>query len=161
MTTADLEQRFQELENRIAELERRNVFSRYGLFHAPAGVLVIVLSFTPIYDSILSEEYGLRTFPPLWGMVFSSFAPPAVLAALLVVALVALLFIAAVFPLDFRWPLGIAACAFMLLVMLIVKPGTGFPTPELSVMGEIGVAVLIGCIGLGVGHAFHAYPPER
>ena len=162
--TTDLERRIRQLEHQIAVLERRNTtLSRYGWFYMPTGVLMIVLSFLPLYEDVQVTEDYVRTWSQwsLWDYVLLNRFPPAVLGLLLLGAFVVLSFVATFAPHDFAWPACLAFVAALLALMLIAKPGTGSPPPELAPTSKGGLALILGCFGLGVAHAIHASRKQR
>jgi hypothetical protein len=132
---------------------RGSVSDRYARFYAPLALVLFGLSFAPVFDA---DDYGT-----IFDMAGRRGGEPAVIGLLLMVGLVAGLTLAA-----FRTP-GIAllvlnaALAALIAVMLIAKPGTGDPTPDLSGFGTTGVALAIAAVLLSIAHAIHlALLPE-
>ena len=50
---------------------------------------------------------------------------------------------------------GLVALASLLIVMLITKPGTGRPTPELSGAGQAGLLLGVWIIAVAIVHMVH------
>jgi hypothetical protein len=138
--------------------ERARVSEWYARFYAPLAVVSTVLSAMPIFNSVVTVDghtVRVDTYGSLFDMANRRGGDPAVLALGLLAVLVALLVLASVRVRSRAVPLALAAVAALLVVMLITKPGTGHPTPELSGAGTAGLVVGCWIVVLGVVHAVH------
>ena len=130
----------------------------YGRFYAPLALGSVVIAFLPLFNDVESGE-GDSTSRTSYGTVFDMAARPgggpAVIGVALLVALVGLLTIAAVRVRRVGVPVLIALVATLIAVMLITKPGTGSPTPDLSDGGRAALALAVCAIVLGLAHAIH------
>ncbi len=50
------------------------------------------------------------------------------------------------------WPLTIAGLSAVLALMLVLKPGTGTPTPDLTPFGHAAMGLSLLTLALGVAH---------
>jgi hypothetical protein len=118
-----------------------------------------VLSVMPIFNTVVTVEgrtVAVDTYGSLLDMAGWSGSDPAVLALGLLAVLVTLLVVASVRGARSpALPFALAVLAAMLVVMLITKPGTGQPTPELSGAGTAGLVTGGWIAILGVVHAVH------
>ncbi|MGW7683747.1 hypothetical protein ACWGID_23620 [Kribbella sp. NPDC054772] len=116
----------------------------YARLYGPLAVVSVVISFQPI----LPPDYGT-----LWEMAGRQGGGPAILGALLMGAMIALLAHASFRPATtVAVPTGIAVLAGLIVVMLLTKPGTRSPTPELTSFGDAAVAVVCCTCALAVSH---------
>jgi hypothetical protein len=96
----------------------------YARLYGPLAVVSVVIAFQPI----LGEDYGT-----LWEMAGRPGGGPAVIGALLMGGLISFLAYASFRPAQTTGvPAVIAVLAALIAVMLLTKPGTGSPTPELT-----------------------------
>src|SRR5690625_5298959 len=126
MTDADtppaksLAARVEHLEQSRANNHVSAVFAR---FYGPFAVAAPAMSFLPPFEDVSSGPVHW-TYGTLWQM--AARGGPAPIAVLAVLALVALLVVATVqVSHSRRVPAAIAACAGLLALMLIIRPGTG------------------------------------
>ncbi|MFI5906757.1 hypothetical protein [Dactylosporangium sp. NPDC051541] len=78
------------------------------------------------------------------------------LGLILLGGLVAVLVVLAMRRGDGPWlPLTSVVLELLVVLMLLTKPGTGSPAPDLTVFGRMGLA-LLGCgVLIGVWHLLH------
>jgi hypothetical protein len=149
------------LEYRVAELENRSRFGGYARLYGPMAVLFVALSFLPLFDNVVSDNLITR-YGTIWEMAGRNGGDPAVFGIFLMMALVGMLVTA-----TFRvrggpgLPLAIAADAGLIALMMLSKPGTGEPTPDLSDSGMAGLAIVLSTIVLACVHALHLRRYER
>lgn len=117
----------------------------YARLYGPLAVVTFVITFLPI----LPEGYGT-----LWQMASRDDGGPAVLAIVLVYALIGCLMRMTLRPVQTGgWPIAIAVLAGVLVLMLILKPGTGTPVPDLTPFGHAAMGLALLTLALGVAHA--------
>ena len=117
----------------------------YGRLYGPLTVTIFVITFLPI----LPEGYGT-----LWQMAGRDDGGPAVLALVLVYGLIGCLMRMTLRPVRTSGlPITIAILAAVLVLMLILKPGTGNPTPDLTPFGHAAMGLALFTLTLGVAHA--------
>lgn len=150
----------QELESRLAELERTARFGAYGRFYAPIAVVALALSFLPLFDDVVDGDIR-TTYGTIWQMAGRNSGDPAVFGILLMLALIALLAVATVRVRSPRLPIAIAVDGALIVLMLISKPGTGSPTPSLSDSGTAALMIALGTVALALAHAAHLYAHRR
>lgn len=130
----------------------------YGRFYAPIAVVTLALSFMPLFeDVVVKDESGsiTSTYGSLLDMAGRDGGGPAALGLMLFVAFAALLSIAAVRVKNPPLPASIAVIAGLMLLMLITKPGTGDPTPDLTGSGVAGGVLMFITIVIAGTHAVH------
>lgn len=149
----DAGSRLDTLERQVARHTRSD---RYSFFYGPMTVASVALTFTPTFEDVV-EETGTSVFVTSYGSVWDMAADPhggpAVIGLLLVAALVALLVTTILRPRSAAQPAGIAISAALIAMMLLAKPGTGDPAPELSSSGLAGLVLVIGVAVLAIAHA--------
>ncbi|TQN31673.1 hypothetical protein FHX37_1592 [Haloactinospora alba] len=153
-STNSLTERVERLEQGLAGNRVSDVFAR---FYGPLAVAALVMSFLPPFEEVQDKLAGSGTVRTTYGTLWEMAARggPATLAVLVVLVLVTLLVVATVPVSDSRGlPVGIAACAGVLILMLILRPGTGEPTPGLTDAGVAELVVLVCCTVVAVVHAF-------
>ncbi|AYY11367.1 hypothetical protein EF847_00160 [Actinobacteria bacterium YIM 96077] len=163
MSTPEPDEAAQTTEHRIAvledELRKQKTFGGYARLYAPLAALSATLSFTPILNDVVVEHGGgtesRRTFGTLWDMAGRSGGDPAALGIMLVGIFTALLVAATWRPTTLGLPVGIVVAGVPILLMLIVRPSTGSPTPDLSPYGVVGVVVIVSACLLAVVQAAH------
>ncbi|GAB3948596.1 hypothetical protein GCM10029976_080100 [Kribbella albertanoniae] len=108
----------------------------YARLYAPLAVVAMVLSFQPILPA---DEYGT-----VWEMAGRGSGNPAAMGAVLMGGLIALLGYASFRRQVTAWiPVAIAVLSGLIAVMLLTRPGTGSPRPELTSFGDAALAVAI------------------
>ena len=116
----------------------------YERLYGPLAVTTFVITFLPI----LPDGYGT-----LWQMAARDDGGPAVLALVLVYALIGCLLRMTLSPVRTGgWPLTVAGLAAVLALMLVLKPGTGTPTPDLTPYGHAAMGLALLTLTLGVAH---------
>jgi hypothetical protein len=144
---------------RPVALDRAQVSERYARFYAPLAVVATVLGVMPIFNSVVTVDgrtVKVDTYGSLFDMAGRYSGDPAVVAIGLLAVLVTLLVVASVRGARSpALPLALAVVAALLVIMLLTKPGTGQPTPELSGAGTAGLVVGCWIVVLGVVHAIH------
>ena len=116
----------------------------YSRLYGPLAVTIFVITFLPI----LPEGYGT-----LWQMAARDDGGPAVLALVLVYGLIGCLMRMTLRPVNTGgWPVVIAGLAAVLALMLVVKPGTGTPVPDLTPFGHAAMGLSLLTLVLGVAH---------
>src|SRR5262249_5107145 len=126
--------------------DRARVSRTYARFYAPLAVVSTVLGAMPIFDEkVTVDGHTVRVdrYGNLFDMAGRYGGGFAVLAIGFLAALVALLVVASVRVRSRAVPVALAVLAAVLVVMLIAKPGTARPAPELSGAGTAGLVV--GC----------------
>lgn len=155
-TTSSTERRITRLE---IELERRETFAGYARLYGGAAVAGLFLLFLPILEDVVEKEDGYVSGTPygtLWEMAGAGGGgDPAVLGIVLAAAWIGLLAYAAFRPHASGPPIGIAVVAALILLMLIVRPGTGEPVPDLTAEGHAAFAMSVGIGLLAIVHAVH------
>ncbi|GAA2342905.1 hypothetical protein [Dactylosporangium salmoneum] len=137
---------------------RGSVSDRYARFYAPLAIGSAALAFLPLFDDVVVHDgEGKLEYTTRYGTVFDMAGRhgggPAVIGVLLLGALVAALTYAAFRARTAVVPGVIAACAGLIALMLVTKPGTGTPTPHLSDGGVAGLVLALCALALGVVHA--------
>ncbi|MFI7063979.1 hypothetical protein ACIBL3_23535 [Kribbella sp. NPDC050124] len=124
------------------ESKRQAIATGYARLYGPLAVVSVVIAFQPI----LSDDYGT-----LWEMAGRPGGGPAVIGVLLMGGLIWLLAAAALRPVvSTGVPALIAVLSGLIVVMLLTKPGTGSPRPELTSFGDAAVAVAVCTFALAV-----------
>lgn len=137
------------------DTRRGSALRGYAHVYAPMAIVALSVIFVPLFDSVQEDGYT-RTFSSEWEMAGESGGGISVLAIMLMVALVVLLLMATFRPPGtLGVPVGISAIALVEVVMLLAKPGTGSPKPDLSSAGHIVVTLGLGLCILGIVHAIH------
>jgi hypothetical protein len=155
MTQTDHGAALSSLEHRVADLERavdRGLSDRYARLYAPIAVVLVAMSALPPFNDIVDGDHTV-SYGTLWDMARDSAGDPAVLGLLLLGALVALLVLAALRVPSPGRLVVIAALSALIILMLLTKPGTGEPTPELSGPATAGLVIIAGTAVLAVVHA--------
>jgi hypothetical protein len=140
------------------ELERRETFAGYARLYGGVSVAALFLLFLPILEDVTEKDNGSvyhYRYGTLWEMSEGNGGDPAVLGIVLALALIGLTAIAAFRPLSVGLPVAIAAVSALIVLMLIVRPGTGEPVPGRTAEGNAGLAVSIGVGLLAIAHAVH------
>jgi hypothetical protein len=154
--TQSVEQRMASLES---DLRRRKLSDVYARFYAPIAVVILALTFMPLFEDVVIEDNGevvlTVTYGSLWELVGRDRGGSAATGLMLVLLFVGLLALASVRVKTDGLPIGIAVTAVLILLMLIGKPGTGDPTPELSGSGVAGAVLALLAIVIVVIHAVH------
>lgn len=155
----------QSLSDRVAllegELETRRQFGCYPRLYGAMAVLSVVLSFLPLLEDVTEKLDSGSTltwrYGTLWEMASRGGSNPAALGIIVLASFVVLLVIATVWvQVRAAWlPIAIAGHAALLALMLITKPGTAEPTPDLTDAGIADVVLLFGILGTAVVHAVH------
>jgi hypothetical protein len=123
---------------------RHTIATGYARLYGPLAVASVMIAFQPI----LSGGYGT-----LFEMAGRRGGGPAVVGALLMGGLIWFLTHASFRPaMSAGVPAVIAVLAGLIVVMLLTKPGTGSPRPELTSFGDAAVAVAVCTLGLAVSH---------
>ncbi len=137
---------------------REWISERYARFYAPLALGSVVIAFLPLFNDV-EVGNGSSTMRTSYGTVFDMAARPgggpAVVGMMLLAALVGLLCVGAFRVRRVGLPVAVAVVAALIAVMLIAKPGTGTPTPDLSVGGRAGLAIAICAIVVALAHAIH------
>lgn len=140
------------------ELDHRDTFDGYARLYAAVAVAMSYLLFLPVLEDVTFKD-GTSTYSyeygTLWEMSEGRGGDPAVLGIMLALALIALTAVASFRPRSLGLPVGIAIVATLVVLMLIVRPGTGDPEPGLTAEGNAGLAVSIGVGLLAIAHALH------
>lgn len=140
--------------------EQKSVFDGYARLYGPLTVAVTGLVFMPLFDDIMldpTDETMRRTFGTLWDMAERYPGGPAVPAILLAVLLAGLCGIATFRPRSQGLPIAISVLCVPIIIMLLTKPSTGVPEPDLSPAGRASLVIVLGTCLLGVVHAIHLY----
>lgn len=151
------------LEYRVAQLERaadRRLSDLYARFYAPIVIVLATLSFQPVFDDVVDGDQTI-SYGTLWDMARDSAGDPAVLGLLLFGALAVLLVLATVRVPTTGQLGGIAVLSALIVLMLITKPGTGEPPPELSGQGTAGLVLVAGTGVLAVVQAIQLSSHRR
>jgi hypothetical protein len=137
----------------------RGVISdRYARFYAPLAIGSVVLAFLPLFDDVDITDNGTSmhsSYGTVFDMAGRRGGGPAMLGLLLLAVLVVLLSIAAFRARSTVLPISLAVVAALIALMLITKPGTGVPTPNLTQAGLAGLVLTICAGTIGVAHAIH------
>jgi len=133
-------------------------FDGYARLYGPIAVLSFTLSFLPLFDDVVERDAGStlrRHFGNLYETAATSGGEPAMIGILLLMVLIALLV-----GLTFRTPppavpATVVCLAGLIVLMLVTKPGTGDPAPDLSYAGVADVALAVATMALGTAHFVH------
>ncbi|SEE33307.1 hypothetical protein [Jiangella alba] len=134
------------------------VFDGYARLYGPLTVAGLGLIFKPMFDDLRVdvETGGVESrFGNLWETAANHNGDPAVLGIMLALILMSLTLVATFRPRSGGLPVGIAVVCLLIIIMLITKPGTGDPAPDLSPDGLSSMAVAVFALVLGVVHAVH------
>jgi hypothetical protein len=143
------------LEHRVAELERaadRGRSDRFARFYAPIAVVLVALSGLPPFNDVIDEDVTV-TYGTLWDMARRTAGDPAVFGLILLGILVALLGLATLRVPTPGLLAGITVTSALIILMLLTKPGTGEPVPELSGVGVAGLVIVAGTALMAMVHA--------
>jgi hypothetical protein len=140
------------------ELEHREAFHGYARLYGAVSVATLFLLFLPILEPARENVDGYTVVTPygtLWEMAGDQSGDPAVVGILLAVGLIALTVFGAFRPRSLGLPIAIAVVAALIVLMLVVRPGTGDPEPGLTAEGNAGLALAVGVGILAIVHAVH------
>lgn len=151
-SAAALEQRVARLENEASE---RTISDAYARFYAPLAIVALALSAVPLYKPVQVSEGVRRTFDTTWEMAGNHGGDPAVLGILLLVGLVTVMSVAAVRTKSAALPISIAVLSALIVTMILAKPGTGTPRPDLTNEAIIGVVFSVAIVAISIAHAAH------
>ncbi|MGH3656419.1 MAG: hypothetical protein ACRDUA_07150 [Micromonosporaceae bacterium] len=168
MTVQDTDDQLRRLSARVGVLERertrRTVSDAYARFYAAMALGALVLLFLPILSDVVVKDDGstmTQRYGTLWEMSDNTGGESAVLGILLVAGFVVLLAMASVQVRAPGHPISIAVTAFILFLMVVGKPGTGEPTPDLAAGGIAGAVLCVAAVGTAVVHAVHLHQRSR
>ncbi|MGA8115004.1 MAG: hypothetical protein WCA46_15160 [Actinocatenispora sp.] len=139
--------RIEQLEHEAAADAR---VGRYTRFYPPMALLLLVLSFQPL----LAEDPSSSEFGSVWHLA-GRYGGPALTGVLLFVVLVALLVLSSLHGRVGALPVLIAVFSVPIILLLVAKPETGHPSPDLSDSGLAGLVLTSGLFVLAVAHAVH------
>lgn len=135
------------------------ISERYARLYAPLALAIATLSFLPLFRDIDHHYQDGSTLHIGYGSVFQMAGRgggPAVFGILMLAIVVVLLLIATFGQIDHPVvPVSTAIFSAPIALLLIFKPMTGSPTPQLSDAGTAGLALIIGTIGVTITHAIH------
>lgn len=159
-TAADesLQQRVLQLEQ---EADERAISDAYGRFYAPLAAMALFVSTMPLYESMQVTEGVTRTFDSTWAMAGNPNGGPAVLGLIFLISLLTAACFAAVRTKSAALPVSIAVLASIIVLMIVLKPGTGTPKPDLTDVAIAGVVFSLAMVGLSVAHAVHLLTRAR
>jgi hypothetical protein len=150
------------LERRVEELERardrtlardRTISERYARLYAPIAVVLVALSGLPPFNDVIDEDVTVA-YGTLWDMARRTAGDPAVFGLFLLGVLAVLLVVASFGVAGTGTLAGIIVTSGLIILMLIIKPGTGEPVPELSGVGVVGLVIVICTALMAAIHAF-------
>lgn len=157
MSDPDTDSPAESLEERVERLEQRSVSSRlshvFARFYGPLAVVAVAMSFLPPYANVTVKHAGGGAVHHMYGTLWemSMRGAPAPVGVILLLALAAFLVTASV-PVSNSpgLPVGIGICAGLLGLLLVLRPGTGEPTPSLTDAGVAEAALLFCCVAITV-----------
>ncbi|MPZ80234.1 MAG: hypothetical protein GEV28_07495 [Actinophytocola sp.] len=130
----------------------------FARLYGPLATLFVVLSFLPLYDDVrVTEDWGemTTTYGSLWHMAGRDGGGPAVIGVILLAVLVTLLVIATFRQATVVLATWITVVAALIALMLLLRPGTGDPSPPLADTGTAGVAIACCLVVLSFAHAMY------
>jgi hypothetical protein len=137
---------------------RGSISDRYARFYAPMAIGSIMIAFLPLFeDVVVVEEWGTRSteYGSVFDMAGRPGGGPAVIGVFLLAGLVAALALAVFRVRSAVLPGMIAGLSALIVLMLLTKPGTGDPTPDLTGSGLAGLVLAVCATLLGITHAIH------
>jgi hypothetical protein len=135
--------------------ENAAVSDRYARFYAPLALSLIALAFAPLFEDVRAKGITV-TYGTVFAMAARPGGEPAVLGLLLLGGLAVVLVVLAMRGGDGPWlPLTSVGLELLVVLMLVTKPGTGTPAPDLSPFGRMGIALLVCGMLIGVWHLTH------
>jgi len=140
------------------ELEECKTFDGFARLYAAIAVVAWFLLFLPILDDVTQRDGDsvyVTHYGTLWEMARDQSGDPAWFGIILAVCLVALSVYAAFLPRRLRPPIGVAIVSALVVLMLLLKPGTGEPVPDRAAAGNAGLALAIAAGCLAIIHAIH------
>jgi hypothetical protein len=126
---------------------------RFGRFYAPLAVASAVIPALRMFEDTANADGMTAHWGSLLDMAGRSGGDPARIAMLLVGVLIALLITASFRVRSAGLPISIAALAAVLVIMLILKPGTGDLHPALADGGRAALILAVFTLALAVVHA--------
>ena len=158
-----------QLRDRVQTLERRlrdrRLADAYARFYAPMAVLGAVLAFLPIFDDVVVKDGTSTyhaTYGTLWEMAAQDGGGPAVVGLLLVGGLIVLFGLGAFGKGGPALGWGVVTIAALIVLMLLTKPGTGTPAPDLSIAGAAGLGLAFAALVIGAIQGFQGlWRPEE
>ncbi|MGH3716129.1 MAG: hypothetical protein ACRDT4_22100 [Micromonosporaceae bacterium] len=139
------------------ELAARGRFGAFQVFYGVVAALSLGLVFLPIFSDVTVDlgegSHYTRSFGTLWDMAGRPAGGPAVLGIGLMGLLIVLLVMASMKPRRPGHLVAIAATAGSALLMLLLKPNTGSPPPDLTGSATLGAVLLAATVVLSVVHA--------
>lgn len=134
------------------------VFDGYARLYAPLALVALGLVFLPMLEDVVVET-ETSTYSSHYGTLWETAAEPnggpAVFAIVLAFALMGLCLAATFRPLVAGLPVGVSVVSALVILMLVTKPGTGDPQPDLTDAGTASLAIAVFALLLGVVHAVH------
>jgi hypothetical protein len=126
---------------------------RFARFYAPLAIASAVVPVLRMFEDTTDGDGMTAHWGSLIDMAGRSGGDPARFGILLVGVLIALLIAASFRVRSAGLPIGIASVAAVMLIMLILKPGTGDLHPALADGGRAGLMLAVFTLVLAVVHA--------
>lgn len=141
----------------IAPRERA-AFDGYARLYGAIAVLSLTLSFIPLFNDVVEHDSGgtlRRHFGNLYETSTTGGGGPAMIGILLLLILIGVLVAATFRPTVPALPVAIVVLAALIALMLLTKPGTGDPAPDLSYAGTADAGLAFVTMALGAAHFIH------
>lgn len=129
-------------------------FAGYARLYASLAPLCLAVSALPPFVDVTVDGRTVE-FGSLWGMVGRSGGGMAGFAMAMLFGLVAFLVAGAFRPRAMAPPAGVAVCAAVIAALVLTKPNTGSPRPDLSPAGMLAAVVALGATALAITHLWH------
>ena len=152
--TERLRLRIERLESDRRKCDSLDGFSR---LYAGVSVAVIVLSFFPLYDRSVDEDAGITwSYGSIWEILDQDQTGASTIGVLLMVGLASMLGIAAFGRVTESIALlvSIAVTGGLIAVMVVTKPGTPDPKPDIAYGGQAGLAVILLAVAIALAHGW-------
>lgn len=127
----------------------------FARLYGPLATVCVVLSFLPLYEDVrVVEEWGERrtTYGSLWYMAGRDGGGPAVIGVILLAVLVMLLLVATFRQATVVLASWMAVVAALIATMILLRPGTGDPSPSMADPGVAAVAIACCVAVLSLAH---------
>ena len=133
---------------------------QYTVFHAFGAVAIIALSFFPLFADV-TDGRSTAGYGSLYDMAARPDGGPAVFGLMVLYLLALFMALAAAWPRFAPLPVAALVLAALGLLMLVMKPGTGNPTPDLSATARVCVFLLLLICAVAVVQVVHTVTAAR
>jgi hypothetical protein len=136
---------------------RLTVSARFARLYASLAVVTVVVSSLDLYEDIVVRDDSstfTRRFGSVWWLAWEDGGGVAGIGIVLLLALVALLLKAGLYPSrSVGYPIGIAALGAVCGLVVLARVGIRPPLPDLAAGGQATAATTLMLVVVGVWHS--------